>query len=59
MQRFIEQNGAVRCIDLLGLEGSSVDGILASALDRKREVCDGLVGSAVQVLLNLLENSES
>lgn len=53
VHRFAEQNGAVRCIDLLGLDESSVEVILASARNRKKEVCDGLVSSAVQILLEL------
>ncbi len=59
IHRFAEQNGAVRCIDLLGLDESSVEELLASAQNRKKEVCEGLVSSAVQVLLSLLEDSDN
>jgi hypothetical protein len=59
VHRFTEHNGAVRCIDLIGLDESSVEVLLASARNRKSEVCDGLVSSAVQVLLDLLEDSDN
>ena len=58
VHRFIDQNGAVRCIDLIGLDESSVEVLLASARNLKAKICDGLVTSAFEVLMEVLEDSE-
>ena len=52
--KFAEQNGAVRCSDLLDVDESSVKDLLASAKNRKNEVCDGLVRGVVHYLLDQL-----
>ena len=56
--RFTEQNGAVRCSELIGVDVSGVEELLDSARKHKKKVCDGLVTSAVQVLLDVLKDSE-
>jgi C_GCAxxG_C_C family probable redox protein len=58
VQGFVEQNGAIRCIDLIGLDESDADLLLETALDLKNDICDGLVTSAVQEVLKVLEYSE-
>ena len=59
VRRFTEQNGAVRCSDLIGLDESSVEDLLDSARKLKKEVCDGLVTSAVQMLMDVLKGLEN
>jgi len=55
IHQFAEQNGAVRCSELLGLDESSGKVLLASAQNRKKEVCEGLVRGVVHTLLGQLE----
>ncbi len=55
IHHFIEQNGAVRCSDLLGLDEYNVEMLLASAQDRKKKVCEGLLRSVVHYLLDQIE----
>lgn len=53
--RFTEQNGALRCKDLLGFDGDGVDNLVAFAKNHKSDVCDDLVKSSVEILLELIE----
>jgi C_GCAxxG_C_C family probable redox protein len=67
--RFEEANGAVRCRDILGFdmnsmeEGnadlSSLKGMLSFGFRGGKNVCDGVVSSAVEELLDMLEDWES
>ena len=64
--RFEERNSAVRCRDILGFdvnsmeEGnadlSSIKGLLKFGFRGGKNMCDEVVGSAVEELLDLLEN---
>ena len=59
VRRFAEVNGAVRCIDFIGMDVSSVEGVREYyRRDLKEGTCSGLVSSAVQVTLDLLEDWE-
>jgi C_GCAxxG_C_C family probable redox protein len=61
VRRFAELNGAVRCIDIIGfdvnsaIEGgadvSSIKGILLFLVRGGKKMCDGIVSSAVRLLL--------
>ena len=57
--RFAEQNGAVRCIDLIGGDEGSAEDLFGAAWNRKKEVCDGLVSGVVRALLDVLEDSDN
>jgi hypothetical protein len=57
VRRFAEVNPAVRCIDLIGMDVSSVEGVQEYYRQNLKEgTCSGVVSSAVQVLLDLLED---
>lgn len=58
MRRFAEENGAVRCIDIIGLDVSSEEGIREYFARNLKETCCGVVRSAVQVLIDLLKDWE-
>jgi C_GCAxxG_C_C family probable redox protein len=57
-RRFKEQNEVLRCADLLGLSGSSGDELVAYAKAHKSEICDRLLSDAMEILLDLLEDSD-
>lgn len=59
MRQYTEQNGAVRCIDITGVDMGSVIGLLLYLVKRGKKNCNRVVGSSVQVLLELLEYWES
>ena len=59
MRQYTEQNGAVRCIDITGVDMSSVMGLLLYLVRGGKKKCNRVVGGAVQVLLELLEYWES
>jgi len=68
MRLFTERNGAVRCIDIIGFNiGSmstgpdvkSVKNLLLFLAKGGKRVCNGVVRSAVEVLLDQLEEWES
>lgn len=59
MRQYTEQNGAVRCIDITGVNMGSVMGLLLYLVRGGKKKCNRVVGSAVQVLLELLEYWES
>lgn len=59
MRQYAEQNGAVRCIDITGVDMGSVMGLLLYLVKGGKKKCNRVVGSAVQVLLELLEDWES
>ncbi len=49
--RFTELNGAVRCSDITGMDLKSGKGFLLFFARGGKKVCNGVVSSAVQVLL--------
>jgi hypothetical protein len=52
VRRFVEVNGAVRCIDLIDLDLNSDDGEqVYLAQNLKKKTCNGLVSSAVELLI--------
>ncbi len=56
VRRFIEVNGAVRCIDLVDLDLSSDEGEqVYLAQNLKEKTCNGLVSCAVELLLEKQE----
>ena len=55
MQRFAEVNGALRCRDLIGLGVSTEEGIQEYHAQNLHEKCAGIVGNAVRVILELLD----
>ena len=56
VHRFAEVNGAVRCIDLIDLDLSSDEGEqVYLAQNIKKKTCNGLVSSAVELLLEKRE----
>ena len=56
VRRFVEVNGAVRCIDLIDLDLSSDEGEqVYLAQNLKKKTCNGLVSSAVELLLEKQE----
>jgi C_GCAxxG_C_C family probable redox protein len=68
MSRFVEQNGSVRCSDIIGFNIGSIDtvadldsirGLLMFGFRGGKKMCNGVVSSAVQVLLEELNNWES
>ena len=59
VQGFAEENGGLRCIDLLDLEDCSIEELLISARNLKTKVCDGLVTSAVEVFLAQLDDPDN
>ncbi len=68
VHRFAEVNGAVRCIDIVGfnisaveedIDLSSVIGILTFLARGGKRHCSGIVSSAVEVLLDQLEEWEA
>lgn len=59
MRQYAEQNGAVRCIDITGVDMGSAMGLLLYLVKGGKKKCNRVVGSAVQVLLELLEYWES
>jgi C_GCAxxG_C_C family probable redox protein len=57
MRRFAEQNSAVRCNDLTGLDMSDEKAMsLYFAQNLKEKTCDGLVSDAVQIFHDLMED---
>jgi len=68
MHRFAERNGAVRCSDIIGFNIGSIDtttdlsslkGLLMFGVRGGKEMCNGVVSSAVEVLLEQLEEWEA
>ena len=59
MRRFAELNGAVRCIDITGVDMSSVKGLLLYFAKGGKKTCNGVVSSAVQVLLEQFNDWEA
>jgi C_GCAxxG_C_C family probable redox protein len=59
MRQYAERNGAVRCLDITGVNMGSVMGLLLYLVRGGKKKCNRVVGSAVQVLLELLEYWES
>jgi len=59
MRQYAEQNGAVRCIDITGVDMGSAMGLLLYLVKGGKKKCNRVVGSAVQVLLDQLEDWES
>ena len=56
VRRFVKVNGAVRCIDLIDLDLSSDEGEqVYLAQNLKKKTCNGLVSSAVELLLEKRE----
>jgi C_GCAxxG_C_C family probable redox protein len=56
-RRFAEQNEVLRCADLLGISGSSGDELVTYAKAHKSEICDRLMADAMEILLDILEDS--
>jgi C_GCAxxG_C_C family probable redox protein len=56
-RRFVERNDALRCADLLGVSGNSGDELITYAKAHKSEICDRLLGEAMEILLGLVEES--
>lgn len=56
VRRFGEVNGALRCIDIIGLDVSSEEGQREYFARNLKETCAGVVSSALQVLRDLLED---
>jgi C_GCAxxG_C_C family probable redox protein len=68
MHRFAERNGAVRCSDILGFNIGSIDtaadlnslkGLLMFGVRGGKKMCNGVVSSAVEALLDELEEWEA
>ena len=68
VREFEEQNGAVRCIDLIGFnignattgeDIRSVKDLMLFFARGGKKICNGAVSSAVEVLLEQLEDLES
>jgi C_GCAxxG_C_C family probable redox protein len=55
-RRFAEKNEVLRCADLLGLNGSSGDELVAYAKAHKSEICDQLMADAMEILLDIVED---
>ncbi len=56
IQRFKEKNGAVRCMDIIGFDVNNVNagdikGIFKFLIHGGPKMCKGVVGSAVQLLM--------
>jgi C_GCAxxG_C_C family probable redox protein len=67
MCRFAEQNGAVRCSDIIGFNLGGIDtaadldgikGLLIFGFRGGKKMCNGVVSSAVRVLLEELNDWE-
>jgi C_GCAxxG_C_C family probable redox protein len=68
MRRFAERNGAVRCADIIGFNISNMDtdvnlsslkGLLMFGARGGKKMCNKVVTSAVEALLDELEEWES
>lgn len=68
MQSFAEQNGAVRCSEIIGFNLSSIKttanlsslkGLLKFGMQGGKKMCDGIVSSTVEILLDQLEEWEN
>lgn len=59
MGRFAEVNGAVRCIDITGVDMSSMKGLLLYFAKGGKKTCNRVVSSVVQVLLEQLNDWEA
>lgn len=68
MQCFAEQNGAVRCSEIIGFNIgsikttanlSSLKGLLRFGMQGGKKMCDGIVSSTVEILLDQLEEWEN
>jgi C_GCAxxG_C_C family probable redox protein len=68
MQRFAEQNASVRCSDIVGFNIGSIDsaadmrslkGLLMFGIRGGKKMCNKVVSSAVEALLEELEEWES
>jgi hypothetical protein len=68
VRRFAEQNGAVRCIDLIGFDisramtGDDINAVMRLLwffVRGGKKICNGAVSSAVQVLLEELNEREA
>jgi C_GCAxxG_C_C family probable redox protein len=59
MRQYAEQNGAVRCIDITGVDMGSAIGLLLYLVKGGKKKCNRVVGGAIQVLLDQLEDWES
>lgn len=59
VRQFAEENGAVLCIDITGVDMSSVKELLLYFARGGKKTCDGVVRSALQVLLEQLNEWEA
>jgi C_GCAxxG_C_C family probable redox protein len=68
VHRFAERNGAVRCSDIIGFNIGSIEtaedlnsikGLLMFGMRGGKKVCNGVVSSAVEALLEELEAWEA
>lgn len=56
VRRFADINGALRCREITGLDVSSEEGVREYyAHNLQEETCSGVVGNAVRMLLELLD----
>jgi len=67
MQCFAEQNGAVRCSEIIGFNLSNIQttanlislkGLLRFGMQGGKKMCNGIVSSTVEILLDQLEEWE-
>ena len=58
VNRFDEQNGALRCMDILGFYAGSEEGARKYKAQNLKETCNEMVSSAVQILLELVKEWE-
>jgi C_GCAxxG_C_C family probable redox protein len=68
MQRFADQNGAVRCSDIIGFNISTMEtsanfaslkGLLRFGMRGGKKMCNGILSSTVEILLDQLEEWEN
>ena len=68
MERFTEQNGAVRCSDIIGfnlasieksIDFKSIKGLLKFGMQGGRKMCTGIVSSSVEICIDQIEEWES
>jgi C_GCAxxG_C_C family probable redox protein len=68
MNRFVDKNGAVRCSDIIGFiignidtaaDLDSIKGLLMFGFRGGKKMCNGVVTSAVEVLLEELNDWEA
>ena len=58
VNQFAERNGALRCTDILGFYAGSEEGSREYKSRNLKETCNGLVSSAVKILLDLVKEWE-